>query len=530
VTRGPGDWTDYYRLLGITQDATAEDIRRAYRRAAKDHHPDHGGDGDQFDWIREAYEVLSDEPRRLAYDETYVDGAALLDDVCHMLTDYVAFPSPDAAVAATLYAAATHAVSRLEFAARLVIKSPVRQCGKSRLLDVLGQLVADPLMTADISAAGLVYSIDPVDPPTIILDEADATFGRGLRGDEKAEHLRGLLNAGFTRDRAYRRYNPGTRQVEDCATFAMAILAGIGSLPDTIEDRAVIIAMRRRAEHETVKRFRIRRDKPRVRAVGERLGEWVTLRARTIGDAEPDMPAGLADRAEDAWEALIAVADMAGGDWPARARSAALGLAADAEDDTLAVRLLADVRKAFGEADKLPTDTLLRALRKIAESPWSDLKGKPLDAHGLSRFLGAFGVKPKVVRIGGTTVRGYDRADLQDAWERYLPPNVATSRRGARNERNTVTAQVSAPSDFNVTDAPVTGWKEQPHDQACYGVTDVTVAPRMRGHSTDPATLEQIIAMHAEGVMGKHIAAALGVSPATVSRTIRKAATAGGAP
>ena len=36
-----------------------------------------------------------------------------------------------------------------------------------------------------------------------MLDEADATFGKALKGDEKAEHLRGILNAGFGRDRPY---------------------------------------------------------------------------------------------------------------------------------------------------------------------------------------------------------------------------------------------------------------------------------------------------------------------------------------
>jgi Protein of unknown function (DUF3631)/DnaJ domain len=512
-----GGWADYYRVLGVTKDATAEDIRRAYRRLAKEHHPDRGGDAGQFGQIRDAYAVLSDEARREAYDETYVDGAALLDEVNAILIEYVVFPSPDAAVAATLYAAATHAVSRLEFAARLVIKSPVKRCGKSRLLDVLGQLVACPLMTADLSAAALVHSIGHMDPPTVMLDEADTTFGRALRGDEKTEHLRGLLNAGFTRDRVYRRYNPNTRQVENCATFAMAVLAGIGSLPDTIEDRAVIIIMRRRAEGEQVRRFRIRRDKPRVRALGERLAEWVTPRSRMIGDAEPVMPAGLTDRAEDVWEALVAVADAAGGDWPARARSAALALTAGAEDGSLAELLLADVREAFGDADRLSTEFLLNALHKMTESPWSGLKGKQLDAHGLSRLLHSFGIRPKLLRIGGPPVRGYDRADLADAWNRYLPTP------GARYDRYPVTPQVSALPDSNVTDETVTGRKTPPYDQACNGVTTVTRYPRGRGHPTDPAVLEQIRAMHARGVKGIHIAHALGVSQSIVSRTIRKA-------
>jgi hypothetical protein len=74
----------------------------------------------------------------LASLDVGVDGAAVLAAVHEALTRYVVFPCPEAADAAALYAAATHAANDLEFASRLVIKSPVKRCGKSRLLDVLG--------------------------------------------------------------------------------------------------------------------------------------------------------------------------------------------------------------------------------------------------------------------------------------------------------------------------------------------------------------------------------------------------------
>ena len=149
----------------------------------------------------------------------------------------------------------------------------MKRCGKSRLLDVLAQLVRRPLLTSDISAAALVRSIDHDDPPTLMLDEADATFGKALKGDEKAEHLRGILNAGFGRDRPYRRWDVTTRSVEDCPTFAMAVLAGIGSLPDTIEDRAVIINLRRKSPGERAAKYRVRRDKPTIAKVGRQLAD-----------------------------------------------------------------------------------------------------------------------------------------------------------------------------------------------------------------------------------------------------------------
>ena len=225
-------------------------------------------------------------------DTAPADGADVLAEVHKILTSYVVFPSAEAADAAALYAAATHAMPKLEFAPRLVIKSPVKRCGKSRLLDVLAQLVHKPLTTSDISAAALVRSIPDDEPPTILLDEADAIFGKALKGDEKAEHLRGILNAGFGRDRPYKRWDITTRSVEDCPTFAMAVVAGIGSMPDTIEDRAVIITLRRKAPGEQVAKYRIRRDKPKVTAVGDRLAAGSCRTPRSWAVPTPRCPPG----------------------------------------------------------------------------------------------------------------------------------------------------------------------------------------------------------------------------------------------
>ena len=362
-------------------------------------------------------------------------------DLAHAkLTRYVVFPCPEAADAAALYAAATHAVTRLEFAARLVVKSPVKRCGKSRLLDVLAQLVRLPLLTSDISAAALVRSIDPDDPPTLMLDEADATFG-ALKGDEKAEHLRGILNAGFGRDRPYRRWDVTTRGIEDCDTFAMAVLAGIGSLPDTIEDRAVIIEMRRKSPSERVAKYRVRRDKPEVAVAGRQLADALGPHAEAIGDAEPDMPEGLDDRAEDVWEAMIAIADLAGGGWPDRARTAAVALSGNgtAADSTLGERLLADLRDVFGTADKISGEAILDELRKISEAPWGDYFGRPLNARDLARLLKPYGVSPTDVNIDGKTKRGYRRDQLHEPWTRYLPPEQG----GSAISATSATAQVS---------------------------------------------------------------------------------------
>ena len=153
----------------------------------------------------------------------------------------------------------------------------------------------------------------------------------------------------------------------------MAALAGIGAMPDTIEDRAVVIRMRRRAPGETVAPFRHRRDRPALTTLAAELARWLGAHLPELEKAEPVMP--LEDRAADTWEPLIAVADLAAGEWPALARHAAVVLTADRDQAASVsdrIRLLADCRAAFGDADALPTTTLVTRLRSDPEAPWCD--------------------------------------------------------------------------------------------------------------------------------------------------------------
>jgi hypothetical protein len=192
----------------------------------------------------------------------------------------------------------------------------------------------------------------------------------------------------------------------------------------------VLIRMRRRAPTEHIEPFRHRKAWPVATGLREALAGWAKAHHDQLGEAEPTMPTGLVDRPADVWEALLAVADAAGADWPKRARVAAVELnAARIEaDPSLGVALLRDLRAVFRDADGLPTEELLRRLCDLEESPWGDLRGKPLDARGLARRLRPYDVRPATIRIGEGFRKGYRRGDLHDAWLRYLPlPEVAVT-------------------------------------------------------------------------------------------------------
>ncbi len=68
---------------------------------------------------------------------------------------------------------------------------------------------------------------------------------------------------------------------------------------------------------------------------------------------------------------------------------------------------------------------------KLEEAPWGDLWGKPLDARRLAKMLKPYGIKPKQLRLDPeTTMKGYQAADFEDAWNRYLPSRRETSETG----------------------------------------------------------------------------------------------------
>lgn len=275
--------------------------------------------------------------------------------------------------------------------------------------------------------AALARSISEDDPPTLILDEADTVWGKKDQRSEGAEDLRGILNAGHSRGWPYIRWDAAARKQEDCPTFAMAIIGGIGNMPDTIEDRAVVVSMRRRKPGEQVTQWRTRRAVPVLNELRGRLHDWVLAQHDVLAHAEPDLPAE--DRAADVWEPLVAIADAAGGDWPERARQACkatTGAAEDPRDGTAGERLLADLQAIFGDATFLCSATIARRLAEIEEAPWAEWRRvssgrEPINGRGLADLLRPWGIRSRNGHEGGTgsVGKGYYAEDMADAWSRY---------------------------------------------------------------------------------------------------------------
>ncbi|MGW2421144.1 DUF3631 domain-containing protein [Streptomyces sp. NPDC001709] len=352
-------------------------------------------------------------------------GSALLDELREQIAKFVILPSPEALDAVTLWVAATHLQSAWQHAPRLAVVGPAKRCGKSRLLDVLTETVHEPMLTINTTPAAVFRSITE-EPPTLLVDEADTIFGTPKMA-EKNEEMRGLLNAGHQRNRYVTRVVGNDHTPHRFATFAMAALAGIGDLPDTIMDRSVVIRMRRRAEGERVKPFRSRRDTPALHDVRDRIAAWARPLLDEAADLEPEMP--VEDRAADTWEPLVIVADLAAGPWPRRAREACARMVTSEveveEEQPGGARILADIRRIFfaqREVDSLSTEELLHHLLQNTESPWAEWGRHGLTSRNLSDMLRPFDIRPGNVRLAdGTQRKGYMRNKFLDAWRRYCP-------------------------------------------------------------------------------------------------------------
>lgn len=323
----------------------------------------------------------------------------------------------------------THFIGVIQVAALALITAPEKACGKSQLLTLFDYFVANPLSVAN-STASFIFRCIELFSPTLLIDEAD-TFLK-----ENGE-LKGIINAGHTRTQAYvgRTESDGNggfipkRYLVWCAK-ALAGIALERHLPPATLSRAIKISLRRKMAHESVSRLR-HADRAEFEALAAQLVQMGKVYAERIRQARPELPDELSDRAQDNWEPLIAIAELGGPEWRARAVAAALALS-KSEDESVSFgnELLTDIRQVFEDqkTSKLSTASLIEALTEDAEGPWATYnRGKPITPRQLARLLVAYdpGLKSKTVRLGQyDTPKGYELAQFQEVFARYLPGNV----------------------------------------------------------------------------------------------------------
>jgi Protein of unknown function (DUF3631) len=286
--------------------------------------------------------------------------------------------------------------------------------------------------------------------PTLVVDELDAF----ISGNEE---LRGILNAGHTRGLAYVLRNVrvgGGYEPRRFSVWGPKALAAIGRLPGTLDDRSITIKMRRRKKNEKIDRVRLDRLRVELRPLRERCLRWATDNAPALRALDPRVPDGLGDRDADNWRPLLAIADLAAGDFPIQARDAASKLSKRAEKEAAGVMLLEDLFALFRKrGEKIPSTIVCRELAALEHRPWREWKqNRPISQIGVAQLLDPFEIGPR--QLGGPrNLRGYDRADFLDTFDRYVSvdtiptdaglakplPRYKTRGRGAIPETETAT-------------------------------------------------------------------------------------------
>lgn len=184
--------------------------------------------------------------------------------------------------------------------------------------------------------------------------------------------------------------------------------------------------MRRRTHDEKVERLRLDR-LDELEPLRRQAWRWAMDHAEQLRTLDPEVPEELHDRAQDNWRHLLAIAFLAGGEWPEKARLAALalsGVPAD-NDESAGILALHDVGTVFtkpenSSKDALTSEEIVEYLLTLDERPWPEWShGRPLSKSGLARLLAPFGIKPRAIKIGGRTLRGYRRDALSEPLSRY---------------------------------------------------------------------------------------------------------------
>jgi putative DNA primase/helicase len=374
--------------------------------------------------------LVAEERERLAVDDELdgvveelqpwgspVDGRELANQIARTLANHVALPD-GAATAIALFALGTYAMDAWRLWPKLLITSPEKRCGKSTLLEAIEAVTHRPMLTASITASALFRGIQEWQP-TLLIDEAD-TFAAA------SDELNGVLNAGHTKRTAVviRSEKDGDGfKPKKFSVWCPQVIAGIKSQRDTLHDRSIQIQMRRKLPGESVKKL------PhdlfeKLKPLRRHAVRWAKDNLDGLKSCEPEVPNFGNDRQVDNWSPLYAVAQVIGGDWPERVRSAYQVLVGNADDDdAIGPMILGDIRKIFDELgkDTIHSEILVQELIELEDRPWSEWRrGREMSKNSLARLLKPFGVRTHQIKIGGTNKYGYRRSDFADTWARYL--------------------------------------------------------------------------------------------------------------
>ncbi len=348
-----------------------------------------------------------------------VEGDSLLRDIILRIRRHVVCSHDDAlAVALWIMLSWVHDVAT--HSPLLVITSAEPMSGKTIMLGVVSFLVPRSIRSVEITEAALYRSIE-LWHPTFVIDEFDSV----LANDDKAA-LRSVINSGHVRGDGVLRINKDkNNEPELFPTFGPKCIGMVGrKLPPQTLTRCIFVELRRRKRDERVEKFKYV-DDSELGDLRRRLRRWQMDNEDQLGNANPSIPPELENRYDDNWRLQLAIADLAGEDWGDQARAAAVKIERASDNTTKSARVLAAIQTILSDVkngeDAISSQDLITRLAAVPDSEWAEYRsGKAITQAQLARLLKPLKIFPGQVRVGGQQVRGYQKLQFKDAWERYL--------------------------------------------------------------------------------------------------------------
>lgn len=325
----------------------------------------------------------------------------LTNEISNFIKRFVVIPEPELTGLA-LYVLHTWSWEHCQVTPYIYINSPVKQSGKTRLLEVLELLVRRPMRASSITSSAL-YRVIKENDPVLLLDEVDVVYNGGNRNED----LRGTLNSGYKLGGVSWRTAGG--EVVPFPTFCPKIMAGIQNLmiPDTVADRCISIELQRKSQKEKVEPFIYIKQKEEVDPLLDKIHKWVTKNADEIKNSPyTDPPKDMPDRKWEIGQPLLTLANLAKvKDGEAKITEL---LKKEIARNTLNAteQLMTDIHVLFNDTEKIFS-------REIAESV-------EMSPKQLSIKLSQFGIEPKLIRIGSDVSRGYTKKDMRPILDRII--------------------------------------------------------------------------------------------------------------
>jgi hypothetical protein len=320
----------------------------------------------------------------------------IFDQVCGGFARHID-AKPHHIIGLSLWALHTHIYRKYDKSPRLAIVSPVPNCGKSSVLNILNSMVSNPERLIDPTIA---TTFRLAGSHTLLLDEVD---NMSLMKSMKAILNNGHEVGGFV-PRAGK-----DGEVIKYPVYGPLALAGIGRLPVTLMSRSIVVPMHRsNAQMEIFN--------PRDSFYSEEIGRWAE---RVNLDPNPRMPPQIKGRDADKWRPLVAIGNSV--DRSMITYEAMSEFYKERSTPDIKESLLRDIHDVFIEAKTniLTNETLLDGLLKLeySEVDWSEHQ---LTKTKIARILREFQIENRVHRYqGGTATRCWFAVDFEEMWGRY---------------------------------------------------------------------------------------------------------------